>query len=572
MNHCSILRGFLFGLVFLSLSWVPSAFGRLYPPCPNITYQLTNPTTVQYSVVDPVSGQTKTETWVLSQGDERFIESVQADQGLLTWIARYKNTADAFYTYDVHYRIYDPGRGMWKAGNWGVFAGYNSEVSQLKVKDGVVAWKAHRRISPASTSDMKYYVCYAAYDPAYGSWVFGYNNWQISYNSPHSPENLRVQDGVVAWPMNPVDEKVWVFWTLYDFEVHRWVGDEWDVYWDSYEFDWVYIENATVHFHYGNWYWSTDHYSGYDQANHKWKFDSTATEPWAYFTAQPNPTCVPSWVCLWDLSLAMNNRTGTTWNFGDGGTSTGNSPVHQYTTSGNYYPLLSITTTQMMYWHTGFLEVRNCPPSGNIQINGGDAYTNSRYAVLSLQASAGTTQMRFRNPMDNPFMNGDEWLAWESFSSSRIWYLISFFELRCGGTFSVTVQYRDAANNLSPEYEDTIILDYCPPSGSVSLNGGNPTTCNPRVTATWSASDDYGDGVSKMRWVAFNKEDAFILWTQWQDYQPTTMTIPFSSTLGHKTALVEFMDFAGNISQVQGTIELETKCKTLPFLMLLLGD
>jgi hypothetical protein len=336
--------------------------------------------------------------------------------------------------------------------------------------------------------------------------------------------------------------------------------------------DWVNIENATVHFKYGNWYWSTEHYVGYDPSTHKWKWDGTPTPPLAYFVVQPVSTCVPSWVCFWDLSLAMNYRTGVTWTFGDGGTSTAISPVHQYTSAGNYNPLLSIIIPPMMYWYTGSLEVKNCPPSGNIQINGGAAYTNTRNAVLSLQATPGTTQMRFRNPMDNPFMNGDEWLAWEPFASSRNWYLIGFLEMRCGGTFAVTVQFKDASNNLSPEYQDSIILDYCPPAGSLTLNGGNSKTCNPRVTAGWSASDVYGDGVSKMRWVAYNEGDPFSLWTQWQDYQPTIMTMSFNSTLGNKTVLVEFKDFAENIYQVQGTIKLEAHCPTLPFLMLLLDS
>jgi hypothetical protein len=570
MNYGLVPRMFVIILVLLTAGWVaPAAAGRLYPPCQTIAYQLDNPTTVRYSVVDPISGQTREETWTLTQGDERLIYSLQADAGILTWIARYKYTADPFYTYDVHYRIYDPGRGIWAGGDWGVFAGYQTQVAQHQVKDGVIAWKAQRQLGPVATSDMKYYVCYVTYDPEYGSWVFGYNYWQIPYNSPNSPENLRVQDGVVAWPMNPVDSKVWVLWTIYDQEVHRWVGDDWDVYWDSYEFDWVYIENATIHFKYGNWHWSTEGYFSYHQTTHDWEIYGT-TEPWAYFIAQPASGCSPSWVCFWDASLAMNNRTSTSWSFGDGGSSSAISPVHLYSTPGTYSPFQTIYTPGGPYYHYAAVTVSDCvPPSGGIVINGGWAYTNSRNAILGLQASPDTVEMRFRNPMDNPFMTGDEWLAWEAFSTTRNWYLIKFFEYNCGGEYPVTVQFRDAAHNESPEYSASVYLDICPPSGSLTLDGGKATAMNPQVLATWSATDaPYG--VVNMRWVAYNEEDGYMLWSPWQVYHPTNETFGFSSKLGYKTVIVEFMDCAGNISQLQASIKLVPA--SLPHLLLLLDD
>ena len=130
MNHRLPIRFFLLLLVSLTIFWTSPAPARIWPPCQGITYTVPTVDSVSYAVTDPVSGQAMPDTWTLTQGaaGQRFIESLRADQGILTWIAKYKNAGEVYYTYEVHYRIYDPGRGFWKAGSWGPFGGYNTSL------------------------------------------------------------------------------------------------------------------------------------------------------------------------------------------------------------------------------------------------------------------------------------------------------------------------------------------------------------------------------------------------------------------------------------------------------------
>ena len=137
------LSSWIFLVVLISMAgwWTSPASARLYPPCRTITYILDDthspPQSIQYSVTDPLTGETRLENWAVSD-QEGFIvpTSVKAEGGILTWIAY-----DGLH--QVHYRIFDPGRGVWKGGHWSTYPDYDFYVSidQHQVKDGVVAFK-----------------------------------------------------------------------------------------------------------------------------------------------------------------------------------------------------------------------------------------------------------------------------------------------------------------------------------------------------------------------------------------------------------------------------------------------
>lgn len=108
------------------------------------------------------------------------------------------------------------------------------------------------------------------------------------------------------------------------------------------------------------------------------------------------------------------------------------------------------------------------PPTGSIQINSNQAYTNSLSVTLRLSArdnpgGSGLSQMQFSN--DN-----SSWSTPEAYAATRTW------SLALGdGQKAVYVKYKDGAGNWSLAYSDTIILDtivpqiisVTPPDGSI---------------------------------------------------------------------------------------------------------
>jgi PKD repeat protein len=119
------------------------------------------------------------------------------------------------------------------------------------------------------------------------------------------------------------------------------------------------------------------------------------------------------------------------------------------------------------------------PPSGSISIDSGATYASSTPVTLSLSATdsgSGVAAMRFSN-------GGSGWSSWESYTASRSWTLASG-----DGAKTVYVQYRDAAGNTSPTYNDSIILDTVPPSSAVEPLPPYPDTTI--VAVSWSGSDD----------------------------------------------------------------------------------
>jgi len=94
-------------------------------------------------------------------------------------------------------------------------------------------------------------------------------------------------------------------------------------------------------------------------------------------------------------------------------------------------------------------------PTGSVSINGGVAYANSRNATLTLSASdgsgSGVGQMRISN-------DGTNWNEWEDYETSKAWTLTAG-----DGTKAVYAQFRDALNNTSAAFTDTIVLDMTAP-------------------------------------------------------------------------------------------------------------
>ena len=99
-----------------------------------------------------------------------------------------------------------------------------------------------------------------------------------------------------------------------------------------------------------------------------------------------------------------------------------------------------------------YIRLDTAPPTGAIVINNGQSATGSPQVTLGLSwqdgDGAGVTRMRFSN-------NGSTWSPWEPPAAAKAWTL--------GGTapgyYTVRVQYRDGADNVSERFSDYIRLD-----------------------------------------------------------------------------------------------------------------
>jgi PKD repeat protein len=540
----------------------------LYAPCRYLTVQQAG-TTVTYKVTDPVSGQERQESWALTIGDEAVVESLTAEGGIVAWIAKYRWTGDTDYYYAVHYRIFDPGRGVWKGGVWGWFtSGANRRVTSLIVKDGVVAWKSKHQLSTNPTDLIEHAVHYATYNPTNGSWPLGEDTYRVAYISPVAPENLRVKNGLVAWPMDPANNqnKVDIFSRIYDPELNQWMGGFFQANMFGSSFDWIQIvdDTAQVQIRYSSAVESFDMWLAYDPHNHSWHTrNSTQPRPQPirrpFFTAQPASGFVPFWACFWDTSIALSDGNFWSWSFGDGGTSYERSPVHRYNLPGTHSVNQTVSYGGTNYLANGVVQAQTyTPPTGGIQINGGAAYTNSLNVTLNLNYSPTATQMRFY-----------EWpgldTGWQNIAPSRAYQCYGGIG---DGLRTIYAKFRDVQGIESNWYQAEITVDTTPPAPMLILNYGQDTTRNRNIRVEWNAID--ANGVAQMHYTAFDEGDNFFLWTLWMDYQSTVMTIPFSARPGKKTVIVEFMDVAGNIISVQDSTQLVTT--SMPFIPLLLGE
>jgi hypothetical protein len=586
VNHRLSIRIFLLALVSLAIFWTAPAAARLYPPCQDISYAWVDLVTIRYWVTDPISGQTKEETWSLTQGAAHSIESVQVDQGILTWIAKYRGWGEVNYTYEVHCRIYDLGRGVWKAKSWGPFSGYNAWLGQHQVKDGVVAWTAHR-----TTNQLEHQVLYVTYDPQFGSWSLGWNIWAVPLNSKCSPEVLRVKNGVLSWPMNSAvsgkasDENIIDLWfVIYDQELNEWNSYLKHVEKDGVGFDWIEILDDTVqvyaHFS-GSWGAETWGYVSFNPYSHTWMEENWGVDNRAtaqrrpFFVAAPNTGVVPFLVWFWDCSTALDGAVHpSTWGWWiptPGVTLTDRSPGFTFTTPGiqTVYEYVSYTDTSYNYNATGLINAQvPAAPTGGISINNDASYTPSTNVSLSLNYGSSSTQMCFRASPGSIW-----WTPWEPVAASKNWTLDTFSVI--GGTpdgpHSVSVQYRDQYGTESLVSTASITLDVTPPAVFLTLNNGEATTSTPSVRVQWSASDAIG--LTKMSYATLNQGDSKYTWTHVDlgsvlTYQPRPTTFNFSSKPGRKTVMVRFTDVAGNVTHTQASIEL--KKVSLPFLQLLL--
>jgi len=183
------------------------------------------------------------------------------------------------------------------------------------------------------------------------------------------------------------------------------------------------------------------------------------------------------------------------------------------------------------------------PPTGQVTINSGDAYTSSVHVQLTLSASdagSGVAEMRFSN-------DGTNWDSWKDYSTTASWDVTSG-----AGQKTVYAQFKDHADRVSNSCTDTITLDDSPPTGSIVINSGDATTNSTSAILTLSATDT-GSGISQMR---FSNDET--TWSAWETYG-VTKAWTLTSGDGTKTVYAQFKDVSGNASSsYSDSIQLST--------------
>jgi len=172
-----------------------------------------------------------------------------------------------------------------------------------------------------------------------------------------------------------------------------------------------------------------------------------------------------------------------------------------------------------------------------VTINDGALFTNQTAVTLTISARPGTTQMQVSN--DGGFAGAQ----WEPYASHKGWTITQY------GSYVIPrvvyVRYKDLGGNVSSNYQDDIILDVTPPTGSVEIIGATGLQAKAStVTLKLSATDDVS-GVGQM--LISNQPD--FAGATWEDYATSR-----AWTLGSNTAVyVRFRDNAGNISSTYST-------------------
>jgi len=130
------------------------------------------------------------------------------------------------------------------------------------------------------------------------------------------------------------------------------------------------------------------------------------------------------------------------------------------------------------------------PPTGSVVINGDASSVATTAVTLTLSASdtggSGLAQMRFSN-------DGAVWSTWEAYASSKAWTLAA-----AAGYNTVSVQFRDGANNESLTYTDDILVTSGSTSGSTAVTMSEYTWVDAEYGASggWGTFTIFVDGVN----------------------------------------------------------------------------
>jgi len=204
-----------------------------------------------------------------------------------------------------------------------------------------------------------------------------------------------------------------------------------------------------------------------------------------------------------------------------------------------------------------------------VSINEGALFTNQITVTLSLGAPAYTAQMMVSN--DGGFGGA----TWESYATQREWQITQYGAYVIPRT--VYVKYKNTWDTISSVYQDDIILDVTPPTGSVTIVAGVGSSLRASSSGPISSTADYpykvffplmfkgyppptpnvtlllsaDDDVSGVGYMLISNDPSFV-GAAWEPY--TSSKLWQVNETGTTTVYVKYKDNAGNISGVYSDI------------------
>jgi hypothetical protein len=181
-------------------------------------------------------------------------------------------------------------------------------------------------------------------------------------------------------------------------------------------------------------------------------------------------------------------------------------------------------------------------PTGTITINGGDDYTTSTAATLTLTSSATDGQMMISN---NANFSG---ASWEPFSAIKSWTLTGG-----NGAKTVYAKFKDTYGVESVNaVDDTVYVDTVPPNAYITINEGDYVD-SADVTLHIAGDAAYPYAPITQMMISNNANFSGASWESYNGYwcfhlynEPWTLT----SGYGTKTVYFKLKDAAGNVSAV----------------------
>jgi len=147
------------------------------------------------------------------------------------------------------------------------------------------------------------------------------------------------------------------------------------------------------------------------------------------------------------------------------------------------------------------------PPSGSVNINYGDTYTNSEGVTLTLTATdnAGITGYYISTSSTTPSASDPSWTTLPSTTnySANVSYTLSGED----GDTPVYVWFMDISGNVSDPASDTIILDTTPPTVTITSPTSDDTYTSAATTLSLrGTASDSASGVEGVEWSSENGE------------------------------------------------------------------